>query len=116
MDGWSFFDRVERVLKVYRQLGQDGFVLPYPLFPEPGGLLPWGHSGNGHYFNWRMIGNNGDWDVAVWATDLFAFSLCEGKSMTGFLLDIIAGKDDAEFPSLFFDQSPLFVPNDRTEQ
>ena len=39
--------------------------LPYPLFYEPSGLLPWGISIDGDIFCWRTDGLSGNWPVVV---------------------------------------------------
>lgn len=38
---------------------------PYPLFFEPGGLLPWGLSIDGDVFCWVTQGQSGRWEVVV---------------------------------------------------
>lgn len=39
---------------------------PYPLYPEPGGLLIWGGTSNGHHLCWLTGGAPDDWPVVVW--------------------------------------------------
>lgn len=40
--------------------------VPYPLYAEPGGLLPWGFTDDGHTLYWITIGNNPDkWKVVI---------------------------------------------------
>jgi hypothetical protein len=36
---------------------------PFALYPEPGGLLEWGRTGNGDVLGWLT---EGDWPVALW--------------------------------------------------
>ncbi|WP_328605747.1 hypothetical protein OG943_38015 [Amycolatopsis sp. NBC_00345] len=40
-------------------------AVPYPLFPEPGGLLPWGSDYDGADYFWRTAGRPGEWTIAV---------------------------------------------------
>lgn len=39
---------------------------PYPLHPEPGGLLPWGGTSNGQPLCWVTAGEPATWSVVVW--------------------------------------------------
>lgn len=38
--------------------------VPYPIFPEPGGVLPWGNDENGNYYFWVTKGEPDEWTVA----------------------------------------------------
>lgn len=42
---------------------------PYPLFPEPGGLIAWAVTGSGHHLCWRTVGPPDEWPVVVWSRD-----------------------------------------------
>lgn len=42
---------------------------PYPLFPEPGGLIAWAVTGSGHHVCWRTAGPPDEWPVVVWSRD-----------------------------------------------
>jgi hypothetical protein len=64
--------------------------LPFPIYPEPEGLLPWGTSGDGDKLYWQMIGQPADWPVVVMEThwgpmEQFA------DSMTSFLTKLLSG-------------------------
>ncbi|MBF9131832.1 SMI1/KNR4 family protein [Plantactinospora sp. S1510] len=39
---------------------------PYPLYPEPGGLLLWGGTYDGHSLCWLTSGAPDEWPVVVW--------------------------------------------------
>lgn len=39
--------------------------VPYPLYPEPGGLLPWGVTDNGDVCFWITNGDPSRWVVAI---------------------------------------------------
>jgi hypothetical protein len=64
--------------------------VPYPLFYEPAGLLPWGMSIDGDIFCWSTKGLSGLWTVAVIGrhsgNEEFAMP------MTRFLYEALAGK------------------------
>jgi hypothetical protein len=50
---------------VYRE-AMDNFHVPLGLFPEPGGLLPFGHRDE-KYFTWKTDGQPDDWKVVeIW--------------------------------------------------
>jgi hypothetical protein len=44
---------------------EDGFTERAPLFPEAGGLLPWGNTESRWWLTWRTAGEPGEWSVAV---------------------------------------------------
>jgi hypothetical protein len=48
----------------FRDEAPDEF--PYPLYPEPGGLLEWGGTGNGDRLCWLTTGDPDEWPVVVW--------------------------------------------------
>jgi hypothetical protein len=39
-----------------------------PIYPEPGGRLPWGGTGNGDMLWWQTTGPPDEWTVIVWET------------------------------------------------
>lgn len=39
--------------------------VPYALFPEPGGLLPWGVTDNNNFLFWLTAGQPDEWQVVV---------------------------------------------------
>jgi hypothetical protein len=41
----------------------DPLAFPYPIYPEPGGLLPWASTGDGDSLSWLTIGVPDDWPV-----------------------------------------------------
>lgn len=41
-------------------------AVPFPLYPEPGGVLEWARSGNGDSLCWLTEGEPGAWPTAVW--------------------------------------------------
>jgi hypothetical protein len=46
---------------------QSSGTVPFPLFPDPGGALPWARSDNGDVVYWLTRGDDPDrWPVAVW--------------------------------------------------
>jgi hypothetical protein len=43
--------------------------VPYPLFPEPGGLYPFGIDGNGNTFLWLTQGKSETWPIACFNSE-----------------------------------------------
>ena len=55
------------VLEVDRDVRRDWPAdYPYPLYPEPGGLLIWGAGSDGHRLCWLTEGRPDEWPVVVW--------------------------------------------------
>lgn len=44
-------------------------LYPYPLFPEPGGLITWAVTGAGAQLCWRTEGPPESWPVVLWSRD-----------------------------------------------
>ncbi|MFE7540858.1 SMI1/KNR4 family protein [Streptomyces platensis] len=42
---------------------------PYPLFPEPGGLLAWAVTDTGTHLCWLTVGPPASWPVVIWSRD-----------------------------------------------
>jgi hypothetical protein len=83
-------------LEDMRQWRAGGYgTFPYPIYPEPAGLLPWGSAIRGALFFWLTgPGDPGDWPVitasAEWDYwDRFDGTVCE------FLVAVATGRCDA---------------------
>jgi hypothetical protein len=76
----------ERTMK--EAFGDEG--CPYPLWFEPGGLLPWATTGNGGTLYWLTKGHADQWSVIVRADRGPEFEPFEG-SMIDFLLAFLNG-------------------------
>lgn len=91
---------------------EDPASFPYPIHPEPGGLLPWGDGPQGELFywlthlddpdEWQVITSNHTW--TVWQS--FAYNMCE------FLTRVVNGElvDNAYSGDLAV---PTFEPRER---
>lgn len=55
--------RLGALQELKRAFGDE--ACPYPLWFEPGGLLPWGASDNGDVLYWRTQGHPDQWTVVV---------------------------------------------------
>jgi len=105
------FDRIERNLDALRMLKKDDpGEIPYALFPEQEGLLPWGITDNGDGLYWHTAGDPDQWSVVVNAArdpECEEFPL----GMTDFLAQILSRRARSEiFPSDFPRPHPSFHP------
>jgi SMI1-KNR4 cell-wall len=71
-----------------RQLDPEDF--PYPLFPEPGGLLPWGRTHGGDNLYWRTGPGPDEWTVVANGSRSADFAEFPG-GVAAFLLAWIEG-------------------------
>jgi hypothetical protein len=74
--------------EVLRELAEMGETIPYPVFPEPGGLLPFGMSDNGDVLHWRAQGAPEQWTVVVQEARGPEFS-AHDADLTGFLAGVL---------------------------
>lgn len=73
--------------------------VPYPLYAEPGGLLPWGHTINGDALYWLTNGENPDqWTIAINETRSPIWEEHQGYFVT-FMTKFVSG----ELASKIFD-------------
>jgi hypothetical protein len=92
----TFFDRDE---------------LPYPLWPTPGGLLPFGGTDNGDFLFWLPRGAPADWSVVVWDRGSCSFEPLE-CDLTDFLAGLATGEVlPKEFPDDLLPCECLFKAN-----
>jgi hypothetical protein len=82
-------------------------VCPYPLYPEPGGLLPWGLTDNGDVLFWLTKGQPDGWLVVVNGTRSPEYDEYD-ESMTSFLTKLVAGVIVSRFFSRFAEGGPTF--------
>lgn len=100
---------IEPILGALRELRESGEACPYPLYPEPGGLLPFGKSDNGDALYWLTIGEPKRWPIVVNAArdEMYEKFECD---MTDFLAGILTRRIRCSiFPDEFPSSSPAFV-------
>ena len=67
------------------------FDVELGLFPEPGGLLPFGHRDD-LYFTWKTDGRPDEWKVvALWTYDHDGYKKYD-MNFTSFLLNVLTRK------------------------
>jgi hypothetical protein len=84
-------------MREYRDTGESGF--PHPLFPEPGGVLPWGYLRSAGVTYWLTgPGDPDDWPVIAATEDGNYWERFDGPAGE-FLARVAAGRYDASgFP------------------
>ena len=89
--------------------------VPYPPYPESGGLMSWAVSDNGDTLYWLMQGDPDHWRVVVNESrgpDFERF----GESTTSFLAKLISGELNSEIlPSSVFEGHVAFRPIERSD-
>lgn len=97
-------------LDVLHELKATGELVPFPLFPDAGGLLPFGVSDNGDVLLWKTKGDPCDWTVVVSEARCPNYEEYS-QSMSDFLASVLAGKTvSAIFPDDFPSKHPRFAP------
>ena len=83
--------------------------VPYPIFPESSGLLPWGNDENGNHYYWITSGSPDSWLVV--SDELRGEGFREyGKCMTDFLCEVLTGKIEALAGDYPRDENLVFKP------
>lgn len=112
----NLMKQIDSQTEQYRQarseLGEK--YCPFPIFPEPAGLLPCGVTDNGDVFFWLMASDNpDDWQVVINETRSPEFET-HSKQLTEFLAGVVTGEIESQIiPHDFIDQSRLFLPVDQ---
>jgi hypothetical protein len=112
------FNALTQQMKDYNEVVQDAYgklfedspeLLPYPLFPRPGGLLYWGATGNGDYLHWLTSGPPNEWTVVVHDFGDMEF-MHFNMGMVAFLLSLLRRETEL-FPGVFFQPPVVFTPS-----
>jgi hypothetical protein len=109
--GW-WLDTVTEALGAIRQeLPEE---VPFPLWPEPGGLIPWGITDDGASCYWRSSDADPDrWTVVVGEARGPRWHKHTG-SMTEFVCDVLTGREHCDLLSEGWpQQAHQFVPDRR---
>jgi hypothetical protein len=101
------------MLAVTRDLRAGGIVeIPYPSYPEPGGLLPWGVTANGDWGYWitEPSGDPDAWPIAI-SVDRGPEWFRHPGPLTRFLVEVLEGSVRVPFfPDDFPSDDPAFIP------
>lgn len=98
------------ILAALRELrDMDPDECPYPIYPQPSGLFPWGATDNGDVLYWLMTGLPATWPIIVnesRSPDYEEFAM----STTLFLSKLVSGDISSEILSDCLDKQILFEP------
>jgi hypothetical protein len=101
---------VDQILGSLRELRKSGEPSPYPLHPEPGGLLPFGKTDNGDALFWLTRDEPDKWPVVVNAARDPAYEKFE-RNATDFLEGILTRQIRCSiFHESFPGSSSAFIP------
>ena len=101
-------DQIKLQLDVLSELQEYGEVLPFKLYPEAGGLLPFGVTDNGDVLFWQTIGQPRDWQVIVNEARSPEWAIYH-MSMSEFLFKILQKELICDiFPTSFPRDLPIF--------
>ena len=94
-----------------RTLREGGEEIPYPIYPEPGGLLPWGITDNGDVCYWHTASADpAAWTVAANESRGPEWDDFRG-TMVEFLVGVLSGRHRCPvFPEDFPSHIPTFRP------
>jgi hypothetical protein len=85
--------------------------LPYPMWPHPEGLIPFGGTDNGDELFWLARGAPDDWRVVVWDRGMQQFEELD-CDLTDFLAGLATGQVlPKEFPENLLPCEHLFQPS-----
>lgn len=103
---------VRYVREVCATFSQDE-ELPYALWPEPGGIIPFGGTDNGDYLFWLPRDGPAEWGVVVWDRGMQGFEAFD-CDLTDFLAGLATGEIvPKEFPEDLATADYPFVPSER---
>lgn len=83
---------VSAATKRYNDDRSSGYDIPYKGYPEPHGLLAWGATPEGDFFNWRMIGDPEQWDCVFYHFSRTQMHLLEGQGFIEVLCGLLEHK------------------------
>jgi hypothetical protein len=101
--------QVRRVCESFADWRDD--ELPYPLWPHPEGLVPFGGTDDGDSLFWLARGAPDDWRVVVWDRGMQEFEALD-CGLTDFLAGLATGRvAPKEFPDDLLPCDRLFQPS-----
>jgi hypothetical protein len=95
-------------IKVLIELQFYGEILPYKLFPEENGLLPFAITDNGDVLFWQVVGEPNNWPVVINETrspEWIGFNM----TMTNFFMEVFSKRLTCSFfPKAFPEEVIVF--------
>ena len=103
-------NQIVKQLDALRGLGFGGEPIPFSLFPDRGGLLPFGVTDNGDVLFWKTKGDPSAWSIVIGesrSSNYEEYNL----GISDFLAAILAAEiASAIFPTDFPSNYPKFIP------
>ncbi|MBN8781338.1 SMI1/KNR4 family protein [Thiobacillus sp.] len=108
----NLLDQIQIKISALSDLSETfGEALPFPLFPKPNGLLPFGVTDNGDVLFWQVANNPDDWKVIINAAREPKWKKYD-VDMTDLLAGLLSRQIICEvFPGDFPSNRPVFYPN-----
>jgi hypothetical protein len=106
----ALFSSVQETCEWRRQTKKDfPDRVPYPIYPERQGILPWGNDENGHDYYWFTKGAPDDWTVL--SDNVRGSGFAEHEcSMTEYLLGVLLGRIKPLAEDCFTKEDHVFKP------
>ena len=110
---WRLSNQLHLSADNLRAYKAEGFGVPLPIYPEPGGLVNFGSTENCNLLNWVATGESNGWGLAIWDPCYLAIRSYPELTVSG-LLTLLARHllprtpDGHIFPEDLF-QAPSFV-------
>lgn len=102
--------RLERMVRVVSSGYADWDDLPYPMWPQEGGLIPFGGTDNGDQLFWLPQGTPDEWTVVIFDRGGLCFEAVD-RDLTGFLAGLATGEVQPNaFPEDLLPCEHLFQP------
>jgi len=106
----SRYVRLEAAIRVVCGIAFHRDELPFPLWPDAEGLIPFGSTDDGDYLFWLARGEPADWRVVVWDRAMQGLEVFD-CDLTDFLAGLATGRIlPKEFPDLLPNEC-LFKPS-----
>ena len=109
----NLLDQVGQILGIWQSIRAEfgKRECPYPLYPEPNGLLSWGYADTGATVFWQTTGNPEDWIVVLNESRGPQFERFQ-QPMTSFLTAILSRNLKSRIlpAHAFTGRSNVFVP------
>ena len=108
----NLMERIRKTTDQYRKLKKESMeYCPYPIFPEPDGIIAVGQTDNGDTVFWLSDSKDPDcWKILINKTRSNKFELHD-ENLTGFMAGLVKGviKSDV-VPRDFIDMTKPFLP------
>ena len=103
----TWLQEVTAIKEMKHMFGED--VFPFPTYPDPGGLLPWGTTDTGDRLLWQTAAQTEQWSIVLNEARSSNFETFHG-SMTNFLCGLLTGAIHSEIIAPYMFETRRFEP------